>query len=128
MRFLERLFPKKTTCGFLRRYGELYLHCASASRKPFCLGESRRGYAEPIAQSGASQMKNEARGEAQKKLLSEKEVELSYGLNRRTLQGKRVKGGGPKFIKFGRLVFYRPEDIEEFLRSRTVEHTSQAAK
>jgi hypothetical protein len=39
------------------------------------------------------------------------------------LQAWRVHGGGPKFIKLGRSVRYRREDLERFLDERTMTHT-----
>jgi predicted DNA-binding transcriptional regulator AlpA len=41
----------------------------------------------------------------------------------KTLQAWRVRGGGPKFIKLGRSVRYRREDLERFLDERTMTHT-----
>ena len=37
----------------------------------------------------------------------------------------RVKGYGPKFIKFGRMVRYRRETIDNYLQTREVENTIQ---
>lgn len=37
----------------------------------------------------------------------------------------RVKGYGPKFIKFGRMVRYRRETIDDYLKAREVENTNQ---
>ena len=39
-------------------------------------------------------------------------------LSSRTLEKFRIRGGGPVFMKFGVRVFYRPEDIFDW-----VEHT-----
>ena len=49
------------------------------------------------------------------KLLTEKEVEEKYGLNKRTLQRERIYLTGIPYHKIGRRVFYRRSDIEEFL-------------
>lgn len=49
------------------------------------------------------------------KLLSERDVETTYGIERRTLQAWRLRGQGPVFLKVGRMVRYRVEDIEAFL-------------
>jgi len=40
-------------------------------------------------------------------------------LSSRTLENFRVRGGGPAFMKFGGRVFYRPEDILDWVE-RTV--------
>ncbi len=58
------------------------------------------------------------------RLLTEKEVEAEYGINHRTLQAWRVRGGGPKFLKIGRSVRYRRKDIAAWLDSQTKRSTS----
>lgn len=40
----------------------------------------------------------------------------------------RTKGGGPEFIKVGRLVRYRKSAVERWFAERTVTSTSQARK
>lgn len=35
-------------------------------------------------------------------------------------QWRRVRGMGPKFLKLGGKVYYRPEDIEEYVRTQTL--------
>ena len=50
-------------------------------------------------------------------LLSEQAVSKEYGLSVPWQRKKRRTGDGPAFFKIGRLVRYRREDIEEFLRS-----------
>jgi hypothetical protein len=46
-----------------------------------------------------------------------------------TLCKLRCIGGGPRYLKNGSRVFYRPSALSEWLQSRTSEltHTSQAA-
>ncbi len=57
------------------------------------------------------------------------EVEAADFLNRpvRTLQGLRVRGGGPAFVKMGRSVRYRLSDLDAYvaagLRASTSETT-----
>ncbi len=46
----------------------------------------------------------------------------------RALQNWRCKGYGPPFLKIGRLVRYRPEDIEDWLTQQTRQSTSEAPK
>lgn len=60
-------------------------------------------------------------------LLKEGQVETYFGLRTRTLQDWRLKGCGPKFVKAGRSVFYRPKDIMAFLDARTFSNTGEAA-
>lgn len=38
----------------------------------------------------------------------------------RSLQNLRWKGGGPAFLKQGRSVMYRKQDLDEWLRQRAV--------
>jgi hypothetical protein len=45
----------------------------------------------------------------------------------RTLEKYRVTGGGPKFFKIGRLVYYTPETLEEWTASRLRTSTSEHA-
>ncbi len=52
--------------------------------------------------------------------------ELGAKLN--TIEGWRVKGIGPKFIKIGRLVRYRRSDVDAWLESQTRNSTSDAYK
>ncbi|CAN5350111.1 hypothetical protein BH10PSE12_BH10PSE12_18940 [soil metagenome] len=42
-----------------------------------------------------------------------------------TLENKRVYGGGPPYLKVGRLVRYRVSDIDAWLASKVVASTSQ---
>jgi hypothetical protein len=50
----------------------------------------------------------------------------ALGLSRRTLEGWRVKGGGPAFVKLTRgVVRYRPEDLHSWLVGRLVQNTAQ---
>jgi predicted DNA-binding transcriptional regulator AlpA len=44
-----------------------------------------------------------------------------------TIEGWRIKGIGPKYIKIGRLVRYRISDVEEWLESQVRSSTSQTA-
>ncbi len=61
-------------------------------------------------------------------LLGEKKVAEILGLSVRTVQMRRLKGGGPIFIKIGSRCLYRPSDVEEFIRSCAMTHTSEPAK
>lgn len=46
------------------------------------------------------------------------------GLAVRTLENRRSKGTGPKFVKAGRIFYYR-DDLDEWLRSRRVSSTAE---
>lgn len=52
------------------------------------------------------------------KLLDEKQAADILGLSPRTLQGWRLRGQGPQFVKIGRLTRYRPEDIEAYVKAQ----------
>ncbi len=44
---------------------------------------------------------------------------------RRKLEADRIKGGGIRYIKFGKCVRYDLRDIENYLQANTVNSTSQ---
>lgn len=49
------------------------------------------------------------------KLLDEKQVAALLRVSPKCLQGWRYRGGGPRFVKVGRLVRYRMTDVEAFV-------------
>jgi hypothetical protein len=49
------------------------------------------------------------------------------GLSPRTLEGWRRRGEGPPYLKIGRRVKYRPEDIEGF-KTRRLRASPHAAR
>lgn len=55
-----------------------------------------------------------------KELLSSVEVEELYGLNSGTLRNWRAKSLGPKFSRFGQLVFYKHQDLQNFIAAHQV--------
>lgn len=46
------------------------------------------------------------------------------GVSARTLEGFRVRGGGPRFVKIGGAVRYRLASLEEYLRHQERTSTS----
>lgn len=62
-----------------------------------------------------------------RKLLSERDLETEFGLNTRTLQGFRCRGGGPVFVRVGRAVRYRLSDVESWIASNVRRSTSDDA-
>jgi len=48
---------------------------------------------------------------------------LSLGV--RTLEKLRITGLGPKYLKMGWAVRYRPEDLEDWMAKRAVRSTSE---
>ena len=61
-------------------------------------------------------------------MLSEAQVASRFGFSVAWLRAARVRGGGPRFVKIGRRVFYRLVDLEEFVNDRVVSSTSEVAK
>jgi predicted DNA-binding transcriptional regulator AlpA len=63
-------------------------------------------------------------------LLSQKQAARLLGLSVRTLERHRVWGTGPRFCRVGRLIRYRPCDIEAWiaqsLRASTAEGPRRA--
>jgi excisionase family DNA binding protein len=53
--------------------------------------------------------------------LTDIEVATRLGVSRFTLRAWRIKGHGPKFLKMGRAVRYRLEDVDEYERQALVE-------
>jgi excisionase family DNA binding protein len=67
-------------------------------------------------------------GKAVRKLYDTKEAaEYLGGIKPNTLEGWRVKGVSPRFVKCGRLVRYKIEDLDAYLESRTRSSTSEVA-
>jgi predicted DNA-binding transcriptional regulator AlpA len=59
-------------------------------------------------------------------LLTTPTVAELTGLSQVTLRRWRSTGSGPRFVRLGRAVRYRPDDITDFVSARTYESTSQA--
>lgn len=63
--------------------------------------------------------------------LDEHEAAEILSVKPRTLSDWRLRGVGPKFVKCGRRVTYRPDDLREYLeanrRSSTSDHTQRQA-
>ncbi len=56
--------------------------------------------------------------------LTEKELSLRFGVPAHTLQHWRRVGGGPQYLKIGRLVRYPIAEVERFERSALRSSTS----
>ena len=50
-------------------------------------------------------------------MLTRIEVENRFGIPKRFLETAVSKGNGPEFVRFGRLVRYRVQDIEAWIES-----------
>lgn len=50
------------------------------------------------------------------------------GISPATLATWATRGGGPKYVKVGKLAMYRKSDLDAWLNERTVENTGQGSK
>jgi hypothetical protein len=57
--------------------------------------------------------------------LNEKQLAQRWGVSVRTLQAARVKGSGVQFIRIGRAVRYRLEDVLAYEEARLRTNTSE---
>ncbi len=62
-----------------------------------------------------------------REILTTKEAADYCRLGKPTLDKLRVKGGGSPFVKIGGAVRYRKSDLDEWLASKVVGSTSEAA-
>lgn len=56
---------------------------------------------------------------SRREMLTVNEVETLYGVCARTLNNMRSQGRGPKFVKFGRTVRYRKQDLDAYFEANT---------
>lgn len=61
-----------------------------------------------------------------KRTLTDLEVAARLGVSRFTVRSWRLKGFGPRFLKMGRAVRYRPQDVDEYERHALVETQAQS--
>jgi len=63
-------------------------------------------------------------------LLKTPEAAKKLRVTKATLESWRCRGGGPQFVKYGRAVRYRPQDLEAFLEKslRTSTSTEKECK
>jgi excisionase family DNA binding protein len=59
------------------------------------------------------------------RLLTQREAARFLRLSERTLERLRVSGGGPTYVKAGRLVRYRESDLDAWVATRVVNSTSE---
>lgn len=59
-------------------------------------------------------------------VLTTKEAARFLGLSHRTLEDWRQRGGGPPFIKWGKLVRYRLVDLQTFVAGSSFNNTAEA--
>ena len=61
----------------------------------------------------------------ERRTLTDIEVAARLGVSRFTVRSWRLKGVGPRFLKMGRAVRYRPEDVHEYEQRVLVNPTSR---
>jgi excisionase family DNA binding protein len=61
-----------------------------------------------------------------RRTLTDVEVAARLGVSRFTVRSWRLKGVGPRFMKMGRAVRYRPQDVDEYERQALVETQAQS--
>jgi hypothetical protein len=61
-------------------------------------------------------------------LQSEEPIAEMLDVEPKTLQAWRHRGGGPPYIKVGRLVRYDPIAVRRWVEARTVRSTSEMAR
>jgi excisionase family DNA binding protein len=74
---------------------------------------------QPEAASAASDARRAALVE--RRMLTDIEVAARLGVSPFTVRSWRRKGVGPRFLKMGRAVRYRPEDVDEYVRQALIE-------
>jgi len=59
-----------------------------------------------------------------KKLMTVKDAAIYLNLSTSTLNKWRVSGNGPAFLKLGRVIRYREEDLRSYIEQNTQRSTS----
>ena len=57
-------------------------------------------------------------------LMNEQAVAKQLNCQIKTMQAWRHRGGGPPFVRVGRLIRYSPDSVQKWIESRTVQSTS----
>jgi hypothetical protein len=56
-----------------------------------------------------------------RELLTERQASARYNLSIPWLRRARSQRSGPPFMRIGRLIRYRPQDVEQYLTTRLVD-------
>ena len=59
------------------------------------------------------------------RLLNRDEVEQRFGISKRFLEMCAMRGDGPRIVRVGRLVRYRPADIIAWIDTHTFDGTAK---
>ena len=60
--------------------------------------------------------------------LTTNEAAEQLGLSPRNLEALRVRGGGPRYLKLGRRVLYRPDDLANWEEKHARQSTSDRGR
>lgn len=60
-----------------------------------------------------------------KDLMTDKELAIELDTTTQSLADHRYRGTGPAFVKFGRKVRYRRQDVEAYLAANVYERTDK---
>jgi excisionase family DNA binding protein len=63
---------------------------------------------------------------SEKRTLTDVEVAARLGVSRFTVRSWRLKGTGPRFLKMGRAVRYRPQDVDDYERQALVDTQTES--
>jgi excisionase family DNA binding protein len=67
------------------------------------------------------ELKQSFTSSGQHRTLTDVEVAARLGVSRFTVRSWRLKGCGPRFLKMGRAVRYRSQDVDDYERQALVE-------
>ena len=76
--------------------------------------------AQPLASTDVGS-KHSFPSSSENRILTDVEVAERLGVSRFTVRSWRLKGVGPRFLKMGRAVRYRSQDVDEYERQALVE-------
>jgi excisionase family DNA binding protein len=74
-----------------------------------------------IEQNNAVALRQSLTSPSGKSTLTDIQVAERLGVSRFTVRSWRMKGVGPRFMKMGRAVRYRPQDVDDYERQALVE-------
>ena len=78
-----------------------------------------------LEQNGVVKLEESFAQPSDRRTLTDVEVAARLGVSRFTVRSWRLKGVGPRFMKMGRAVRYRPQDVDEYERQALVETQAQ---
>jgi predicted DNA-binding transcriptional regulator AlpA len=88
-------------------------------------GRSRSPDSTSAAETTGAVCDTQSAPNGERRTLTDIEVAARLGVSRFTVRSWRLKGVGPRFLKMGRAVRYRPEDVREYEQRVLVNPTSR---